>query len=175
MVSILVKGTFLEFRPAVDVMATQRSQSCPATILRHPRLPKGLVLTELPRINIEELDLDVEIECPHSEYKHRGTINLVPLTDTACPNLMAAEGPTESDVDVECIGKNKRYRPCRAKRNRHKRVVQRLQTQILNDPEGFIMDKVRLPPSIETRKTERQKLMDRMRGCQHKAMMSMQC
>lgn len=83
--------------------------------------------------------------------------------------------PTESDItEVASLDgcRNKTYRPCRAKRNRFLKLVKRLEAQVLEDPKGFSMDNVALPPSLVENHGERQKLFDLMESFQYKVLTS---
>jgi hypothetical protein len=84
---------------------------------------------------------------------------------------IASEMSAELDIDVK---PPKAYRPCRAKRNRFLKLVKRLEAQVLEDPTGFSMDTVTLPPSLLNNLGERQRLFDLMDSYQHKILASIQ-
>jgi len=86
---------------------------------------------------------------------------------TEAASLDASE--LSADMDVK---RNKTYRPCRAKRNRFLKLVKRLEAQVLEDPKGFSMDNVTLPPSLVENHGERQKLFDLMESFQYKVLTS---
>jgi len=77
----MVKNMFLDVDSAVVVMVTSRPQ-CPAP-LRNSSMPRMLELTAPPGIKTEQPDLDVEIECLHTVYRHKSSNRQVPCTDTA--------------------------------------------------------------------------------------------
>jgi len=54
------------------------------------------------------------------------------------------------------------HRPCKAKRDRYKNLVRRLEIQILANPDLFDVDKINLPPSLQANDKQRQKLIQRL-------------
>merc|ERR1719277_898297 len=57
--------------------------------------------------------------------------------------------------------KNK-LRPCKGKRDRYRKLVSRLTTQIAADPDSFNLETVELPPSIASNEVVKSKLMTKM-------------
>jgi len=56
----------------------------------------------------------------------------------------------------------KRSRPCKGKRLRYRRFVERLITQISANPESFKLENAAFPPSLREDKDKLSKLMHRM-------------
>jgi len=124
----------------------------------------------------------VEIECLQAVCRHSTSDGQVSCRKTAFAFLRVDQQSSESDIaddaslkasEASSEAENKTYRPCRAKRNRFQKLVNRLEAQILEDPEGFTMDKVALPPSLLNNQGERQKLIDLMETFQQKTLTSM--
>jgi len=92
----------------------------------------------------------------------------VPLDpiDVSCDSSTEILGAEERD-QVQ-----KMPRPCKGKRNRYKKLVQRLQTQIMANPGGFTMDDIVLPPNLLANHTQRLKLIDRMKRYQQEVLTS---
>jgi len=60
-------------------------------------------------------------------------------------------------------------RPCKEKRNRYKKLVKRLEVQILQDPSSFDFETISLPPSLQRNDRQRVKLMERMNSFHYRA------
>jgi len=63
----------------------------------------------------------------------------------------------------------KHSRPCKEKRNRYKKLVKRLEVQILQDPSSFDFETISLPPSLQRNDRQRVKLMERMNSFHYRA------
>jgi len=70
------------------------------------------------------------------------------------------------DVDILKAGAeeqgSRRARPCKGKRDRYKKLVKRIELQILDHPDSFNLSPVSLPPSLQSNDKQREKLMQRM-------------
>merc|ERR1719323_2853015 len=64
--------------------------------------------------------------------------------------------------------KNK-LRPCKGKRDRYRKLLSRLTSQIECDPFSFKMDSIELPPSIASNETVKNKLMSKMQALMEQA------
>jgi len=93
----------------------------------------------------------------------------VPFTSThgsdseSCRNSRI---PEEVEEEQES---HKHNRPCRAKRNRYKKLVYRLEMEILANAGSFDFEALisRLPPSLQNNHEQRQKLIQRMYDFKH--------
>jgi len=100
------------------------------------------------------------------DAKHAASIACLQEADsTSCD-----DAGTPSAVAEE-RGVWKHSRPCKEKRNRYKKLVKRLEAQILQDPSSFDVETVSLPPSLQRNDKQRAKLMERMNSFQYKAKM----
>jgi len=75
----------------------------------------------------------------------------------------------ESVAVVDMVRKSPR--PSKAKRDRYRKFVRRLEIQILANPDLFDLDKIDLPPSLQANDKQRQKLMQRLLRFKHRAKM----
>jgi len=87
-------------------------------------------------------------------YKFRGEGNL----KQPVPLPVKMHGTVVKDDDRECAGQHagkaqpkaqkKSTRPCRSKRDRFRKYVDKVKSQMYEDPEGFTMDDVNLPQNL---------------------------
>jgi len=68
---------------------------------------------------------------------------------------------TEDSAAEEQNQTNKK-RPGKGKRDRYNKLIQRFQTQISENPEGFAIDEIVLPPSLQANDKQRLKLIEQM-------------
>jgi len=73
----------------------------------------------------------------------------------------------ESAAVVDMVRESRR--PCKAKRDRYRKLVRRLEIQILASPDLFDVDKIDLPPSLQANDKQRHKLMQRLLRFKHQA------
>jgi len=73
----------------------------------------------------------------------------------------------ESVVEAEEVRKSNR--PSNGKRNRYKKFVRSLESQILANPDLFDLDKIDFPPSLQANDKQRCKLMQRLLEFKHQA------
>jgi len=171
---VYVKNTFLEVVAITDESARPRSNSCSAICSRITCAAKELVLAE-PRVRNEEIDADEDMDSSTSWSAQSCNSGSEPfMTDVLLP-VDPTEASSKSRTDeavAEERNQEKKNRPCKGKRNRYKKLVQRLETQISENPEIFDIDQVVLPPSLQANHSQRLKLIDRMERYKNRALTS---
>jgi len=170
-----VKNTFLEVIQITDASIRRRSRSCPAMCSRKKYAANELVLTQPPHVRSEELDADEDMDSltswPAQSCNRGGEPFMIDVFlpvdhGEASSNSWTAEPVAEEQNQA------KKCRPCKGKRNRYKKMVDRLQKQISENPEVFRMDQVVLPPSLQANDRQRLRLFDRLKRHQHKVLTS---
>jgi len=68
-------------------------------------------------------------------------------------------GTLEADAEKQGVRK---VRPCKGKRDRYKKLVKSLKSQILENPDSFYLEPTSLPPSLQRNGKQREKLMQQM-------------
>jgi len=170
-----VRNTFLDVIQITDESIRRRSRSCPAISSRSKCAPNELVLTELPHVRSEELDTDEDMDSStawSAQSCNRGREPFMIDVFLPVDHSEASSNSWTAEPVAEEQNQAKRARACKAKRNRYKRLVDRLQKQISDNPVVFSMDEVVLPPSLQTNDRQRLKLLDRLKSYQHKVLTS---
>jgi len=172
---IYVKNTFLDEVPITDESMRPRSRSCPPICSRSICAPKELVLTEPPRVRNQEIDAEEDMDFSTSWSAQSCNSGSKPfMIDVLLPvdpNEAASTSSTAEPV-AEKTDQGKKTRPCKAKRNRYKKLVHKLQTEISDNPEVFRMDQIDFPPSLQANESQRLKLIDRMERYQNRVLTS---
>jgi len=65
----------------------------------------------------------------------------------------------------------RKIRPSKGKRSRYRKLVKRLEIQILEDPSSFDLEAISLPPSLQRNDKQRAKLMQTMEVFKYRAEM----
>jgi len=174
MAIMLVKNTFLELLPITEDNMRPRSRSCPTNRLKTDCAAKKLIWTEPPFVRNEELnaDEDRELQTLWPTRPCNGTTDSFSIGVFAPPDPLgsSSEPSIDEPTSDQQSQATKRNRPCKGKRHRHKKLVHRLQMQILENPEDFTMDDVVLPPSLLANEEQRLKLIGRMKLYQHEVL-----
>jgi len=170
-----VKNTFLDVIPIADESIRLRSRSCPTICSRNKCTANGLVLTEPPRVRSDEINADEDMDLStflSAQSCNRGREPFMIDVFLPVDHSEASSNSWTAEPVAEEQNQAKRARACKAKRNRYKRLVDRLQKQISDNPVVFSMDEVVLPPSLQTNDRQRLKLLDRLKSYQHKVLTS---
>jgi len=129
---------------------------------------KNTFLEAIPRM--EEKSESRPRSCPIMRSRRRTSFKEHFTVDVCAPL---------DPIDVSCNSSTaeeqdqwKKMRPCKGKRDRYKKLVQRLQTQIKANPGVFTMDDIVLPPSLHANPTQRLKLINQMKKYQRKVLAS---
>jgi len=147
----------------VDLTGTSLMTSCPKMKHRTPMLypvrlgdkdtPIKLMFLEAPPPSLEHYSDNTYLLSAEKQNKHATSFATSQESDsTAC-----------SDVGIlEAAAEVRKCRPCKGKRNRYKKLVKKLEAQILDNPESFNLEPMSLPPSLQRNDKQREKLMQRM-------------
>jgi len=162
---VCVKNTFLDEVKITDERTRLRSRSCPEICSRSTCATIELVLTEPPRVRSEELDSDEDMDLStlwSARSRNRGREPFMMEVFQPIDHSEESSNSWSAEPVAEELNQAKKSRPCKAKRNRYKRLVDRLQRQICENPEVFTMDQVALPPSLQANDRQRLRLIDRL-------------
>jgi len=153
-----VKHTFIEVTEASEHQKHARCQSCP------PSIWKGR-----PETNRQAVEQDTT-----STYLWQEQASIIGWThsgSSASPHnsdqSQSDENPRNSNA-AQC--KKRSSRPCKGKRLRFRKFVERLKTQVDSKVEFFDIEEVAWPPSLETNDKKRQLLIKRMEQYQRNAL-----
>jgi len=169
---VCVRNTFLDVIPTTDESIRLRSRSCPAICSRNKCAPSGLLLTEPPRVSGQQLDADEDMDFSTSLSARSCNMGREPVIIDVVDHSDASSNSWTAEPVVEEQNQAKKSRPCKGKRNRYKKLVDRLQRQISENPVVFAMDQVDLPPSLQANDRQRLRLIDRLKSYQHKVLTS---
>jgi len=148
-----------------------RSRSAPC--LRTKDAARGLVLTEPPRVTNTVFDVDEDVELSTSWSRLGCSRGREPfMVDVSVPGDRIEASSKSSTEDTAAEEQTKKKRPSKGKRDRYSKLIQRLQTQISENPEGFTFDEVVLPPSLQANDKQRLKLIEQMERYQHAVLTS---
>jgi len=139
---VMVKNTFIEVVMASECTAPRRQHSCPPQ--SHQSKGPGC----------------------DSDRTWMSTTHFIP-TCAASIQDKDSHGESARETAVTKEPGKKRYRPCKGKRLRYKRFVERLHMQVAMDGESFNMDQVLWPPSLQADDKKRQKLIRCMENFHH--------
>jgi len=160
------KNTFLQMISSTEESMKSRSKSCSINPVRTTCAAKELVLTEPPCVKNKELDSDDDMELPTYWPRRSCTNGREPFrVDVFVPVDQIEVASSKASTDEPAAEEEKhakKGRPCKGKRNRYKKLVRLLQTQISENPEVFTMDEVVLPPSLQANANQARKLTGQM-------------
>jgi len=172
---VFVKNTFLEVVSITEERTRSRSTPCSVARLRTNDAARGLVLTEPPRVTNTVLDVDEDMELSISWSRQGCTSGREPfMVDMSVPSdrIEASSKSITEDTAAEEQNQTNKKRPSKGKRDRYNKLIQRLQTRISENPEGFTLDEVVLPPSLQANGKQRLKLIEQMERYQHAVLTS---
>jgi len=156
-----VKHTFIKAQRPQEHQNHARCQSCP------PNIWKGR-----PETNRQAVEQDTT-----STYLWQEQASIIGWTRSGSSASTPNSDQSQSD-DNQCnsnVAQRKKKhsrpsRPCKGKRLRFKKFVERLKTQIDSKVEFFDIEEVAWPPSLEINDKKRQLLIQRIEQYQHKAL-----
>jgi len=152
-----------------------RSTPCSVARLRTNDAARRLVLTEPPHVGSTVFDVDEDLELSTS-WSRRGCTNGREsfMVDVSVPGdrLEISSKSSTEDTTAEEQNQTNKKRPSKGKRDRYNKLIQRLKTQISENPEGFTIDEVVLPPSLQVNDKQRLKLIEQMEHYHHAVLTS---
>jgi len=158
MLFAFVRHTFIEVAVASEHKKHARCQSCP------PNIWKGR-----PETNRQAVEQDTT-----STYLWQEQASIIGWThsgSSASPHNSDQSQSDENPCNSNAAQHKKRpSRPCKGKRLRFRKFVERLKTQIDSKVEFFDIEEVAWPPSLEINDKKRQLLIQRIEQYQHKAL-----
>jgi len=172
---VFVKNTFLEEVSITEERMRSRSTPCSVARSRTNDAARGFVLTEPPRVTNTVLDVDEDMELSISWSRQGCTSGREPfMVDMSVPSdrIEASSKSITEDTAAEEQNQTNKKRPSKGKRDRYNKLIQRLQTRISENPEGFTLDEVVLPPSLQANGKQRLKLIEQMERYQHAVLTS---
>jgi len=89
-------------------------------------------------------------------------ISIVSQGSTDATELSTADEKSTRDPSEPSGGKMKPSRPCKGKRMRYTKFVERLKSDISANPETFSIESVIFPPSLEANKQKKERLINHM-------------
>jgi len=86
------------------------------------------------------------------------------MVDVSVPGgrIETSSKSSTEDTAAEEQNQTNKKRPSKGKRDRYNKLIQRLQTQISENPQAFTIDEVVLPPSLQANDKQRLKLIEQM-------------
>jgi len=161
MLCALVKHTFIEVTVATENTTRARCQSCP------PDIRRG-------KSGTEKQGFDQNPPWTYTWQNQTSIIGWMPprisaSTDSSEPSGCGDEGTCNSRV-IQRHQRRPRHRPCKGKRLRRRKLMERLKTEIDGDVEFFNIQEVAWPPSLEASEKRRQRVIQEMEEYQHTVM-----
>jgi len=136
---------------------------------------QGACVDRTPRVANTVVDVDEDMELSTSWSRQGCTNGREPfMVDVSVPGDRIETSSKSSTEDTAADEQNQtnKKRPSKGKRDRYNKLIQRLQTQISENPEAFTIDEVVLPPSLQANDKQRLKLIEQMERYHHAVLTS---
>jgi len=154
---VSVKNTFIEVSFAGEPKGPLRCHSCP------PKRSQDKCIMEK-----DDVDQDQGVNQVELKPKTLGSMAPIPLVLTH-----DSEAPMTSEED-QCEANDanhtnkRRSRPCKGKRLRHRKFLERLKTEITTKAQSFSIEEIVWPPSYQDNQKRRQNVIRSLQHHQHR-------
>lgn len=129
-----------------SVHSTSSDSATPEPVSKEKKIKEGLWQVEIGRFQ-------------HGQPAFISVVDIHDTNDSSHSTTAESQGGR-----VTQAGGEKKSRPCKGKRQRYKKLVERLKTEISSNAESFNIEDVRFPPSLLKNTEQREKLIHYM-GC----------
>jgi len=158
MLCALVKHTFIEVTVATENTTRARRQSCPPDIWRG-------------KPGTEKQGLDQKSTWTYTWQNEASIIGWMPPRTSASTHCNEQSGCADEGMCNSRVRQRHRkgsgHRPCKGKRLRFRKFMERLKTYIDGDVEFFNIQEVSWPPSLEADEKRRQHIIQIMEEYQN--------